>query len=316
MTRVDTHGDERSGRLGIIDADLPAETPFRLQRRFDRLARLYGQPAVERLLAARVVVFGLGGVGGFAAEALARSAIGHLMLVDFDEVCITNSNRQLQALASTVGKSKAALLCERLRQVNPQAKIEAQAAFFEPETSEALLAAPWPGPSPHYDFVVDCIDNLRSKAHLLVCCQRQGIPVVSAMGAAGKTDPTRIRIKDLGETDICRLAQQLRKSLRQKHGLPKGRGALGITAVYSDEERRWPRRLPYDGDAGFRCLCPNKHPKHNCEQRALIDGTAGFVTGAFGLACAAHVVNTLVGDLPGQAPPAPKPAKRVRRPAP
>ena len=301
------------GRLPIVDSALEGETPFRLQRRFDRLGRLYGEAAIERLMHARVVVFGLGGVGGFAAEALARSAIGHLMLVDFDEVCITNTNRQLQALADTVGKSKAVLLRQRLRLINPQAQVDASELFYDADTSDALLTSPWPGPTPTYDFVVDCIDNLKSKAHLLATCQRRSIPVVSSMGAGGKIDPTRIRIADLGQTDVCRLAHQLRKNLRQKHGLPHGREPMGIAAVYSEEKRLWPRRLSYDGEAGFRCLCPQKHPRHNCEERALIDGTTVFVTGAFGLACAAHVVNTLVGDLPETAPPEPPRPPRVRR---
>jgi tRNA threonylcarbamoyladenosine dehydratase len=311
-------GDQRresagAGSLQVAGHAGDDETPFRLQRRFDRLGRLYGDAALLRLMQARVVVFGLGGVGGFAAEALARSAIGHLMLVDFDDVCITNTNRQLQALANTVGMSKATLLADRLRLINPQAAVEAQTAFYDADVSDELLTAPWPGPTPSYDFVVDCIDNLKSKAHLLATCQQRGIPVVSSMGAGGKVDPTRIRIADLGKTDVCRLAHQLRKHLRQKHGLPRGRKAMGIAAVYSEEKRLWPRSLSYDGAAGFRCLCPQKHPKHNCEERALIDGTAVFVTGAFGLACAAHVVNTLVGDLARSAPAAPARPPRVRR---
>jgi tRNA threonylcarbamoyladenosine dehydratase len=307
------HAGGRRRSLPLVSASGEGETPFRLQRRFDRLGRLYGDAAVARLMRARVVVFGVGGVGGFAAEALARSAIGHLMLVDFDDVCITNTNRQLQALASTVGRSKAALLCERLRLINPQAQVEAKEQFYDADTSDELLVSPWPGPTTTYDFVVDCIDNLKAKAHLLATCQKRGIPVVSSMGAGGKVDPTLIRVADLGQTDVCRLAHQLRKTLRQKHGLARGREPMGITAVYSEEKRLWPRRLSYDGDAGFRCLCPQKHPKHNCDERALIDGTAVFVTGAFGLTCAAHVVNTLVGDLAKDAPAAPPRPPRVRR---
>jgi len=289
-------------------------SPHGLARRFDRLGRLYGEAAVQRLTEARVIVFGLGGVGGFAAEALTRSAVGHLMLVDFDEVCITNTNRQLQALADTVGQSKAMLLGERLRLINPDARIEVCQTFYDAAHSDALLTPPWPGLGSSYDFVVDCIDNLKSKAHLLATCFAQHLPVVSSMGAGGKVDPTKIRVADLGKTEVCRLAHQLRKCLRQKHGLPRGRDPMGIAAVYSEEQRRWPRSLSYDGNGGFCCSCPQKHPEHNCDERALIDGTAVFVTGAFGLACAAYVVNTLVGDLPLQAPAEPpRPPRKSRK---
>jgi tRNA threonylcarbamoyladenosine dehydratase len=242
-------------------------TPPFDEERFERLVRLYGYNGVSRLAASRVIVFGLGGVGSFAAEALARSAIGHLMLVDFDNVCITNTNRQLQALTDTVGRSKALLMAQRLRLVNPDAAIEASQTAYDPSHSDALLTTPWPGRSAEYDFVVDCIDQLAAKAHLLVACRDRSIPVVSSMGAGGKTDPTRIHIDDLGRTDVCRLAHQLRKTLRQKFGMPRERARMGIAAVYSDEQGKDAER-----------------------------GTAAFVTGAFGLACAGHVVNSLIAD--------------------
>jgi tRNA A37 threonylcarbamoyladenosine dehydratase len=285
-----------------------ATTPPAPERaRFDRLARLYGEAAVERLGAARVVIFGLGGVGSFAAEALARSAVGHLLLVDFDEVALSNTNRQLQALSTTVAQPKALLLRDRLRLINPGARIECRQARYSADTSDELLQPVWPGPTPAYDFVVDCIDNLRGKAHLLLTCRERGIPVVSAMGAAGKVDPTRVRVADLGDTDVCPMAQQLRKALRQKHGLPKGRGRLGITAVFSAEPRRWPRAV------GDTTAATAGEAEPDGLGRAMVEGSAVFVTAAFGLACAAHVVNTLVGDLAEQAPPAPVPPKRASR---
>src|SRR5262249_23174140 len=132
------------------------ESTYRLHRRFDRLGRLYGDGVVERLMSARVVVFGLGGLGGLAAEALARSAVGHLALVDFDDVCVTNSNRQLQALRGNVGKPKADVMAERLRAVNPQAQVESVRAFYNAQRADGLLTPPWGG---DYDYVVDCIDN-------------------------------------------------------------------------------------------------------------------------------------------------------------
>lgn len=277
------------------------ETRYRLHRRFDRLGRLYGDGAVERLMGAKVVVFGLGGVGSFAAEALARSAVGRLVLVDHDDVCVTNSNRQLQAMRGTVGKSKAEVLRERLQAVNPQADIRGVKAFYKAERSEALLTSPWGG---RYDFVVDCIDNMSAKAHLLATCREQGIPVVASMGAAARRDPTRVQMADLAETRGCRLAYSLRKLLRREHAFPKS-GSFGIRAVYSDEPRAWPRELSYDDGKGFRCVCPNKNTEHSCDNRSLIDGTAVFVTGSFGLAVASHVVNSLCAEVESVSPPAP-----------
>ena len=284
------------------------ENRYRLHRRFDRLGRLYGDGAVERLMGARVLVVGLGGVGSFAAEALARSAVGHLMLVDFDDVCVTNSNRQLQALKGNIGHSKAILLRDRLRLINPQATIECQQTFYNAARSEAILGSPWGG---EYDFVVDCIDNLTAKAHLLATCLQRQLPVVSSMGAAGKQDPTKIRVADLSRTFTCPMAREMRGVLRKKHDFPKA-GPMGIAAVYSDEPRMWPKELTYDQGQGFRCVCPRKSNEHSCDARNLIDGTAVFVTGAFGLTCASYVVRGLVGTLPELSPRA-KPKKPRRK---
>jgi tRNA A37 threonylcarbamoyladenosine dehydratase len=289
--------------MAMMQCDTSEEdVRYRLHRRFDRLGRLYGDGAVERLMASKVAVFGVGGVGSFVAEALVRSAVGHVMLVDFDEVCVTNTNRQLQALKHTVGQKKALVLRDRLRDINPQAKVEAQTVFYNAERSDMLLMSPWSS-SVTYDFVVDCIDNVTAKIHLLATCVQRQIPVVSSMGAAGKSDPTRIRLTDLAHTKVCRFAKDVRKLLRQKHGFPR-KGPMGVVAVYSEEERTWPRTLTYDHGKGFRCVCPKTHDEHSCDNRHLIDGTAVFVTGAFGFAAASHVVNTLTQGLVQQAPQA------------
>jgi tRNA threonylcarbamoyladenosine dehydratase len=284
------------------------ETRYRLHRRFDRLGRLFGDEAVEHLMSLRVVVFGLGGVGSFAAESLARSAIGMLMLVDFDDVCITNSNRQLQALRGNVGKPKAWILRDRLRLINPSATVESKRAFYNEARADELLTAPDGKP---YDYVVDCIDNLTAKAHLLATCKAKGIPVIASMGAAGKIDPTRLKIADLSKTFVCPLARELRQVLRQKHGFA-GSGSMGITAIYSDEKRLWPRELNYDRGEGFSCVCPKgdeevehiRDNHHACDERTLIDGTTSYVTGAFGLACASAVINQAVAPLLLRAKPA------------
>jgi tRNA threonylcarbamoyladenosine dehydratase len=272
---------------------------YRLHRRFDRLGRLYGDGSVEHLMSVKVVVFGLGGVGSFAAESLARSAIGYLGLVDFDDVCVTNVNRQLQALKGSVGQPKADVLRERLQLINPQAKFVAERTFYNAERSESLLRT---NQGHDWDLVVDCIDNMTAKAHLLASCRDRGIKVVSSMGAAGRVDPTQIRIADLSATQGCPMAKDLRKILRRKHGFPKD-APFSIPAVFSSEKRTWPRELSYDGGKGFVCVCPHKSDEHGCDSRSLIDGTVSFVTGTFGLMLASVVVNHLVGDLPENSPP-------------
>ncbi len=278
------------------------ERRYKLHRRFDRLGRLYGDDGVKLLINTRVVIFGLGGVGSFAAEAIARSAVGSLSLVDFDDVCVTNSNRQLQALKGTVGQSKAELLAERCRLINPQANVHWERLFYNAERSDALLTPPWEGVEA-YDFVIDCIDNLTAKAHLIATCKEKGIPLISSMGAAGKLDPTQVKIADLAETRGCKMAREMRSILRKKHGFPQ-EGPMGVSAVFSEEKRTWPRLLEYDGGEGFKCICPHVSDEHGCDSRNLIDGTAVFVTGTFGLVCASHVINTLARPLIEQAPKA------------
>jgi tRNA A37 threonylcarbamoyladenosine dehydratase len=165
------------------------ENAYRLHRRFDRMGRLFGDAAMERLFSAHVMVIGLGGVGSFAAESLARSGIGRLTLIDFDRVCVTNSNRQLQAMRGTIGKYKAQVLAERLRLINPQSQVEPLCRFYDQATASAILSlAP--------DFIVDAIDNITAKCHLLASARRLGLPIVSATGASGRLDPTQLRIGD------------------------------------------------------------------------------------------------------------------------
>jgi tRNA A37 threonylcarbamoyladenosine dehydratase len=262
------------------------ETAYRLHRRFDRIGRLVGDTGMERLLGAHVMVVGLGGVGSFAVEALARSGIGRLTLVDFDRVCVTNTNRQLQAVQGAIARPKATLLAERVKLINPQALPEAVALFYSQKTSDEILAR-------KPDFVVDAIDNVTAKCHLLSTCKQRAIPVVSSTGASGRMDPTQIRVVDLAETKIDPLADAVRRALRQKYDFPPT-GPFGIQAVYSTEPPAQPSELHYDGGEGFRCVCPGgTNDFHSCEERRVIYGTAGFVTGAFGLACASVVVRAI-----------------------
>lgn len=271
------------------DAAAP-ETAYRTHRRFDRAARLFTEPGLGRLMQARVLVFGMGGVGSFAAEALARSAVGRLVLIDFDEVCITNVNRQLHALKGNVGRQKVDVMAERVRLIHPAGEVTPIPTFYNEESSEQLLSG-------DIDFVVDAIDNLTAKAHLLATCLKRGLPVVSSMGAAARLDPTRVRTADLAQTHKDPLARNVRKLLRQKHALTlSDKQPLGITAVFSDEPPIDPTAVGYDQGQGFRCVCPNgDNGLHSCEKRSRIEGSAAFVTGAFGLACASVVVRTLIG---------------------
>jgi tRNA A37 threonylcarbamoyladenosine dehydratase len=310
------HGHAQGEHKNPVLQNQEPETAYKLHRRFDRLGRLMGDGAVHKLMQSRVVVFGVGGVGSFAAEALARSAIGRLQLVDFDDVCITNSNRQLQALAGNVGKPKTWILRDRLRLVNPQAEVKAKRAFYNAARADELLVVPpqWrsEGRSDSWDFVVDAIDNMTAKAHLLAECKRRGIPVVSSMGAAGKLDPTAIRTADLADATHCHLARELRSILRKKHGFPT-EGPMGVRVVYSEESRHWPKELTYDNGEGFACVCPKgsddevkevRENLHSCDEKTLIDGTVAYVTGAFGLGCASVVVNTLTNEIRHHAAPA------------
>lgn len=272
-----------------VPAGAPDGGPYRVHRRFDRAARLVGESGMERLARARVTVFGLGGVGSYAAEALARSGVGALSLVDFDSVCATNVNRQLHAMKGTIGKPKAELMAERCRLINPDATVVGVPRFYEEASSAELLPADAPP-----DYVVDAIDNVKAKLHLLATCAERGIPVVSSMGAAGRLDPTLVRLAELCDTYNDPFAKDVRKLLRLKHGLDTSR-PCGIRVVFSPERRINPEPLSYD-HGGFLCICPGKaNDFHTCDHRTRIDGTAGFVTGVFGMVAASAVVRGLVG---------------------
>lgn len=267
--------------------DLPP-TPDRIHRRWDRFVRLVGDAGVLRLLSSHVTVFGLGGVGSYVAEALARSAVGRLTLVDFDDVCLTNVNRQLQAFPATVGQSKAALLAERVRAIHPEAWVDPVQAFYDANTSEALL-------TPRPDFVVDAIDNVTSKVLLLETCLTRGIPVISITGAGARMDPTQVRVADLMQTKVDPLARVLRKELTRR-GFGAA-GDIGLPVVYSEELIREPEMPAWDRDAGFQCICPHRADSpHACEKRRVIYGTASFMTAAFAMAAAAAVVRGLTVD--------------------
>lgn len=262
----------------------PPENEYVLHRRFDRMGRLVGDQSMKKLMSSHVMVIGLGGVGSWAAEALARSGVGQITVIDFDEICITNANRQIHALQGLVGKKKAEVMGERLRKINPQAVVNVIPEFYNAENSAMMLAN-------RPDYIVDAIDNLTAKAHLLATCVQQGIEVVTSAGSAAKMDPLRIQKVDLADTHTCPMAQQLRKILRQKYDFPEKK--FGIQCVFSDELVMQPEELFYDKGMGFKCVCPQKNDLHGCDNRNMIYGSASFVTGAFGLAMASHIVNDI-----------------------
>jgi tRNA A37 threonylcarbamoyladenosine dehydratase len=277
-------GDEPSSA-----SESDAEKVYRTHRRFDRAARLFSEPGLHKLMGSRVLIIGVGGVGSFTAEALARSGVGEIALVDFDRVCVTNTNRQLHAMQGTIGKRKVDVMAERLRLIHPTGTFEPVAQFYSAENREQVLTG-------KIDFVVDAIDNLSAKADLLASCLQRKIPVVSSMGAAARMDPTMVQVGDLSVTYNDAFASALRKLLRQVHGLDFDRERpLGIPAVFSPEAVTPPSVPSYDEGVGFRCVCPGgRNGLHDCDRRARIDGTASFVTGAFGLAAASVVVRALV----------------------
>ncbi|BBA71688.1 ThiF family adenylyltransferase [Geobacter sulfurreducens] len=248
--------------------------------RFSRTEILIGPEGLQRLHGSTVAVFGLGGVGSFAAEGLCRAGIGRLILVDFDDICLTNVNRQLHALDGTVGRAKVQVMAERLRLINPQADIVPHKDFYEAGNSDFLLSG-------GHDYVVDAIDHITSKLHLIRSCKERGLPIISSMGAANKLDPTRIRVADIAQTSTCRMAKVVRKLLR-KQGIKNG-----VKVVYSTEEYR-EQAMP---DAGCRsdCICPNKEEQRfSCEHRRTILGSISFIPSIFGLTMAGVVVNDLL----------------------
>lgn len=262
------------------------EDNYTLHRRFDRMGRLVGDDMMKKLFNSHVMIIGLGGVGSWAAESLARSGIGKLTIIDFDEICITNANRQLHALQGLVGQKKAVVMGERLKKINPQAIVEVITKFYNKDTSEEILAL-------KPDFIVDAIDNLTAKTFLLNECKTQKINVITSGGASAKMDPTMIKIKDLANTVMDPLAHSVRKILRQEYNFPR-KGEFGIACVFSDEVPMEPVELKYDLGLGFRCVCPQGEiDPHSCMHRSVIYGNASFITGAFGLAAASWVVRQI-----------------------
>jgi tRNA A37 threonylcarbamoyladenosine dehydratase len=275
--------------------------------RFAGIGRLYGRTGLERLAAARVVVVGLGGVGSWAVEALARSGVGTLALVDMDDVCVSNTNRQIQALEGNGGRPKAEVLRERVLAINPECRVLAIPRFFTASTVAEILAPAAFAAAPP-DAVVDAIDSLRDKCLLLAECRDRAIPVVSSGGCAGKRDGTAVRISDLSRSGADNLLRLVRRKLRREYSFPRAGKPFGIPCVWSEElAAEAPAAdcaaLPGAGTGELEAL--SKEPNSRGELEALPTmrpncewgyGTAVFVSGAFGFAAASVVVSRIAQD--------------------
>lgn len=246
---------------------------------FSRTQLLVGCEAMERLFAARVAVFGIGGVGGYAVEALARSGVGTLDLIDDDKVCLTNLNRQIFATRKTVGKYKIDVTRERILEINPDALVNTYRTFYAPDTADQFDFT-------QYDYIVDAIDTVTGKLELIEQAHRCGTPIISSMGAGNKMEASAFEVADIYDTSICPLARVMRRELR-KRGIP------ALKVVYSKE----PAITPIEDmsiSCRAHCICPPGTAR-KCTQHRQVPGSNAFVPAAAGLILVGEVVKDLCG---------------------
>ena len=249
-----------------------------MQNQFSRTQLLMGKAAIDTLMGSRVAVFGVGGVGGYVVEALARSGVGELDIIDDDRVCLTNVNRQVIATLSTVGKYKVDVCEERVHDINRRCIVHKYQMFYLPETADAIDIS-------QFDYVVDCIDTVKAKLDLIKRCHDQKVPIISCMGAANKMDATAFQVTDINKTKMDPLAKVIRKKLR-KMNIHK------LKVVYSEEEPLRPIDDP-NISCSFHCICPNKDMR-KCTDRRDIPASNAFVPAAAGLICGGEVIKDLV----------------------
>ncbi len=246
---------------------------------FSRTQLLLGADGMEKLSAARVAVFGIGGVGGYTVEALARSGVGTLDLIGDDRVCLTNVNRQIYATRKTVGQYKVDVARQRILEINPDAVVHTHKTFYAPQTAAQFDFT-------QYDYVVDAIDTVTGKLELIEQAQRAGIPIISSMGAGNKMDPTAFEVADIYKTSVCPLARVMRRELKK-------RGIRKLKVVYSRE----PAMTPIDDmtiSCRTHCICPPGTAR-KCTQRRQVPGSNAFVPPVAGLILAGEVVKDLSG---------------------
>ncbi len=256
--------------------------------RFGGIRRLYSKAGLDRLRRAHVCVVGVGGVGSWAVEALARSGVGRLTLVDMDDVCVSNVNRQIHAMDGELKKTKVMVMAHRIRAINPEIDARPIEAFLTPGNAASILDA-------DYDYVLDAIDRPREKCVMIVLCRERGIPIFTAGGAGGRRDPTRIRVADLARSEGDRLLQSVRRILRAEHGFPRGAGRFGVECVFSSE------RPVYPQPDGSVCEARPAGADLRLDCRSGF-GTATFVTGTFGFVAAARMVEEIACGRPSPEP--------------
>lgn len=245
--------------------------------RFSRTELLFGIDAMEKLSNARVAIFGIGGVGGYVAEALARSGIGAFDLIDDDKICLTNINRQIIATGKTVGKYKAKVMKERILDINPDADVKIHKCFYLPENAHEFDFS-------QYTYIVDAIDTVTSKIELVMQAQKSGTPIISSMGAGNKIDPGQFRVADIYKTSMCPLAKVMRKELKKRR-------VKHLKVVYSTEKSRRPLE---DMAISCRtnCVCP-PGAQRKCTERRDIPGSTAYVPAVAGLMIAGEVIKDL-----------------------
>lgn len=244
---------------------------------FSRTELLLGHDNMEKLKNARVAVFGIGGVGGFTVEALARSGVGTLDLIDDDKVCLTNINRQIIATRKTIGQYKVDAAKERVLDINPDAVVNTYKTFFVPDTADEFDFA-------SYDYVVDAIDTVTGKIMLVEAAQKAGTPIISSMGAGNKLDPTAFEVSDIYKTSVCPLAKVMRRELKK-------RGIKKLKVVYSKEKALTPIDET-ENSCRSHCICPPGSAR-TCTQRRQIPGSTAFVPSVVGLIIAGEVIKDL-----------------------
>ncbi len=244
---------------------------------FSRTELLIGQQGLEKLKQSKVIIFGLGGVGSYTAEALARTGIGSMKLIDFDEICLTNINRQLHALHSTIGRSKVDVMKQRLLDINPEIEIQTFQSFYNPEDADYFL-------SDEPDYVIDAIDTVKSKVSLAKQCYERKIPFISCMGAGNRLGASEFRVTDISKTTGCPLAKAVRKLLK-KEGITHG-----FKVVFSPDPALKP--LESEANCATNCICPSGDA--HCSKKRQIPGSIAFVPSVAGLLMAGEVVRDIL----------------------